>query len=103
MHFLMFLLSIAPSMMISKKPLLRKFDEKGNKRNYAATDGTQCQSCMHVSSSSSPLSSMSSTKLFVGGLAYATDEMGLKEAFQQYGEVDMTHYGCSNFSRQSYC
>ncbi|KAI3824089.1 hypothetical protein L1987_05537 [Smallanthus sonchifolius] len=31
--------------------------------------------------------SMSSAKLFVGGLAYATDEVGLREAFQQYGEV----------------
>nr|GEW92694.1 glycine-rich RNA-binding protein 4, mitochondrial-like [Tanacetum cinerariifolium] len=44
-----------------------------------------------LSSSSSPLfqtlRSMSSAKLFVGGLAYATDEVGLKEAFQQYGEV----------------
>ncbi|KAI3717014.1 hypothetical protein L1987_68313 [Smallanthus sonchifolius] len=30
---------------------------------------------------------MSSAKLFVGGLAYATDEVGLREAFQQYGEV----------------
>ncbi|KAL7610494.1 glycine-rich RNA-binding protein 4, mitochondrial [Lactuca sativa] len=46
---------------------------------------------MGLSSSNSPLfqsiRSMSSAKLFVGGLAYATDEMGLKEAFQQYGEV----------------
>lgn len=44
-----------------------------------------------LSSSNSPLfqtlRSMSSAKLFVGGLAYATDEVGLKEAFQQYGEV----------------
>nr|XP_043608752.1 glycine-rich RNA-binding protein 4, mitochondrial-like [Erigeron canadensis] len=31
--------------------------------------------------------SMSSAKLFVGGLSYGTDEMGLREAFQQYGEV----------------
>ncbi|KAD7478624.1 hypothetical protein E3N88_01760 [Mikania micrantha] len=42
-------------------------------------------------SSNSPffqaIRSMSSAKLFVGGLAYATDEMGLREAFQQYGEV----------------
>lgn len=30
---------------------------------------------------------MSSAKLFIGGLAYVTDEMGLKEAFEQYGEV----------------
>ncbi|CAI9276914.1 unnamed protein product [Lactuca saligna] len=46
---------------------------------------------MGLSSSNSPLfqsiRSMSSAKLFIGGLAYATDEMGLKEAFQQYGEV----------------
>ncbi|KAK1423349.1 hypothetical protein QVD17_18648 [Tagetes erecta] len=46
---------------------------------------------MGLSSSNSPffqaVRSMSSAKLFVGGLAYATDEVGLREAFQQYGEV----------------
>ncbi|KAI3699692.1 hypothetical protein L2E82_44130 [Cichorium intybus] len=46
---------------------------------------------MGLSSSNSPLfqsiRSMSSAKLFIGGLAYATDEIGLREAFQQYGEV----------------
>ncbi|XP_076926514.1 glycine-rich RNA-binding protein 4, mitochondrial-like [Bidens hawaiensis] len=46
---------------------------------------------MGLSSSNSPLfqaiRSMSSAKLFVGGLAYATDEMGLREAFQEFGEV----------------
>lgn len=31
--------------------------------------------------------SMSSSKLFVGGLSYGTDESSLKEAFAQYGEV----------------
>uniref|UniRef100_A0A5B6Z8Z6 RRM domain-containing protein n=1 Tax=Davidia involucrata TaxID=16924 RepID=A0A5B6Z8Z6_DAVIN len=30
---------------------------------------------------------MSSSKLFVGGLSYATDDMNLREAFAQYGEV----------------
>ncbi|KAK4346427.1 hypothetical protein RND71_032766 [Anisodus tanguticus] len=30
--------------------------------------------------------SMSSSKLFVGGLSYGTDESSLKEAFSQYGE-----------------
>ncbi|KAI3685031.1 hypothetical protein L6452_34262 [Arctium lappa] len=30
---------------------------------------------------------MSSSKLFVGGLAYATDEMSLREAFSAYGDV----------------
>ncbi|XP_071702731.1 glycine-rich RNA-binding protein 4, mitochondrial-like [Rutidosis leptorrhynchoides] len=43
------------------------------------------------SSTNSPIyqaiRSMSSAKLFVGGLSYATDEVGLREAFQQYGEV----------------
>ncbi|XP_051141201.1 glycine-rich RNA-binding protein 2, mitochondrial-like [Andrographis paniculata] len=29
----------------------------------------------------------SSSKLFVGGLSYSTDEMSLREAFSQYGEV----------------
>ncbi|PIN04094.1 RNA-binding protein musashi/mRNA cleavage and polyadenylation factor I complex, subunit HRP1 [Handroanthus impetiginosus] len=29
----------------------------------------------------------SSSKLFVGGLSYGTDEMSLREAFSQYGEV----------------
>ncbi|KAG7955067.1 hypothetical protein I3843_11G052400 [Carya illinoinensis] len=33
------------------------------------------------------LSSMSSSKLFIGGLSYATDEQSLKEAFAKYGEV----------------
>ncbi|NP_001312353.1 glycine-rich RNA-binding protein 3, mitochondrial-like precursor [Nicotiana tabacum] len=31
--------------------------------------------------------SMSSSKLFVGGLSYGTDESSLKEAFSQYGDV----------------
>ncbi|CAK9186012.1 unnamed protein product [Ilex paraguariensis] len=30
---------------------------------------------------------MSSSKLFVGGLSYGTDEMSLREAFAQHGEV----------------
>lgn len=30
---------------------------------------------------------MQSTKLFVGGLSYGTDEQKLTEAFSQYGEV----------------
>eukprot|EP00262_Sarcandra_glabra_P011703 TRINITY_DN286_c0_g2_i1.p1 TRINITY_DN286_c0_g2~~TRINITY_DN286_c0_g2_i1.p1 ORF type:complete len:286 (-),score=84.03 TRINITY_DN286_c0_g2_i1:342-1199(-) len=30
---------------------------------------------------------MSSSKLFVGGLSYSTDDMSLREAFTQYGEV----------------
>ncbi|KAL0450470.1 UNVERIFIED_CONTAM: Glycine-rich RNA-binding protein 3, mitochondrial [Sesamum latifolium] len=35
-----------------------------------------------------PIRSMSSSsKLFVGGLSYSTDEMSLREAFSQYGEV----------------
>ncbi|KAK9064828.1 hypothetical protein SSX86_016210 [Deinandra increscens subsp. villosa] len=46
---------------------------------------------MGLSSSNSMFSqairSMSSAKIFVGGLSYATDEVGLREAFQQYGEV----------------
>ncbi|KAJ0692514.1 putative RNA recognition motif domain, nucleotide-binding alpha-beta plait domain superfamily [Helianthus annuus] len=44
-----------------------------------------------LSSSNSPffqaIRSMSSAKLFVGGLSYGTDEMGLRQAFQEYGEV----------------
>ncbi|TMW88676.1 hypothetical protein EJD97_018258 [Solanum chilense] len=31
--------------------------------------------------------SMSSSKLFIGGLSYGTDESSLKETFSQYGEV----------------
>ncbi|KAA8547912.1 hypothetical protein F0562_004341 [Nyssa sinensis] len=30
---------------------------------------------------------MSSSKLFVGGLSYATDDLSLREVFSQYGEV----------------
>ncbi|XP_050257530.1 glycine-rich RNA-binding protein 3, mitochondrial-like [Quercus robur] len=33
------------------------------------------------------MSSMSSSKLFIGGLSYGTDEQSLKEAFAKYGEV----------------
>ncbi|CAJ1783321.1 unnamed protein product [Sphenostylis stenocarpa] len=31
--------------------------------------------------------SMSSAKLFVGGISYSTDDMSLREAFARYGEV----------------
>ncbi|XP_010539982.1 PREDICTED: glycine-rich RNA-binding protein 5, mitochondrial [Tarenaya hassleriana] len=31
--------------------------------------------------------SMSSSKVFVGGISYSTDEFGLKQAFSKYGEV----------------
>ena len=31
--------------------------------------------------------SMSSSKLFIGGISYSTDEMSLREAFARYGEV----------------
>ncbi|KAK1268110.1 hypothetical protein QJS04_geneDACA006953 [Acorus gramineus] len=30
---------------------------------------------------------MSSSKVFIGGLSYQTDEQSLKEAFAQYGDV----------------
>ncbi|KAK4794304.1 hypothetical protein SAY86_012298 [Trapa natans] len=30
---------------------------------------------------------ISSSKLFIGGISYGTDEMGLREAFSKYGEV----------------
>lgn len=31
--------------------------------------------------------SMSSAKLFIGGVSYSTDDSGLREAFSRYGEV----------------
>ncbi|KAK4271925.1 hypothetical protein QN277_020546 [Acacia crassicarpa] len=31
--------------------------------------------------------SMSSAKLFIGGVSYSTDDMGLREAFASYGEI----------------
>lgn len=31
--------------------------------------------------------SMSSAKLFIGGVSYSTDDMGLREAFARYGEI----------------
>ncbi|KAK7340633.1 hypothetical protein VNO77_21342 [Canavalia gladiata] len=42
-----------------------------------------------VSSSSvfQTIRSMSSAKLFVGGISYSTDDMSLREAFARYGEV----------------
>ncbi|KAL1216775.1 Glycine-rich RNA-binding protein 5 [Cardamine amara subsp. amara] len=48
------------------------------------------QTSTHVTASSSMLQSircMSSSKIFVGGISYSTDEFGLKEAFSKYGEV----------------
>lgn len=33
------------------------------------------------------MSSMSSSKLFIGGLSYQSDEQSLREAFAKYGEV----------------
>uniref|UniRef100_A0A1D1YC62 Glycine-rich RNA-binding protein 2, mitochondrial n=2 Tax=Anthurium amnicola TaxID=1678845 RepID=A0A1D1YC62_9ARAE len=33
------------------------------------------------------MSSVSSTRLFIGGLSYATDELTLKEAFASFGDV----------------
>ncbi|VVA95239.1 unnamed protein product [Arabis nemorensis] len=48
------------------------------------------QTSTHVTASSSMLQSircMSSSKIFVGGISYSTDEFGLREAFSKYGEV----------------
>ncbi|KAG7659523.1 RNA-binding domain superfamily [Arabidopsis suecica] len=48
------------------------------------------QTSSHVTASSSMLQSircMSSSKIFVGGISYSTDEFGLREAFSKYGEV----------------
>ncbi|KAG2313286.1 hypothetical protein Bca4012_027859 [Brassica carinata] len=48
------------------------------------------QTSTHVAASSSMLQSircMSSSKIFVGGISYSTDEFGLREAFSKYGEV----------------
>ncbi|CAA7043231.1 unnamed protein product [Microthlaspi erraticum] len=48
------------------------------------------QTSAHVTASSSMLQSircMSSSKIFVGGISYSTDEFGLREAFSKYGEV----------------
>ncbi|EOA35586.1 hypothetical protein CARUB_v10020798mg [Capsella rubella] len=48
------------------------------------------QTSTNVTASSSMLQSircMSSSKVFVGGISYSTDEFGLKEAFSKYGEV----------------
>ncbi|CAN6852616.1 unnamed protein product [Brassica oleracea] len=48
------------------------------------------QTSTHVTASNSMLQSircMSSSKIFVGGISYSTDEFGLREAFSKYGEV----------------
>ncbi|XP_056846131.1 glycine-rich RNA-binding protein 5, mitochondrial [Raphanus sativus] len=48
------------------------------------------QTSTHVTTSNSMLQSircMSSSKIFVGGISYSTDEFGLREAFSKYGEV----------------
>ncbi|CAF2139532.1 BnaA02g35600D [Brassica napus] len=48
------------------------------------------QTSTHVTASNSMLQSircMSSSKIFVGGISYSTDEFGLREAFSKYGQV----------------
>ncbi|GMN54289.1 hypothetical protein TIFTF001_023427 [Ficus carica] len=47
------------------------------------------------------MSSMSSSKLFIGGLSYQSDEQSLREAFAKYGEVvdDLEDLGLSPILR----
>nr|VDD22846.1 unnamed protein product [Brassica oleracea] len=45
------------------------------------------QTSNYVTVSNSILQSISSSKIFVGGISYSTDEFGLREAFSKYGQV----------------
>ncbi|KAK6129137.1 hypothetical protein DH2020_037115 [Rehmannia glutinosa] len=58
--------------------LLKHSASKNVTLGFSASNASLLQAVRSMSTSS---------KLFVGGLSYSTDEMSLREAFSQYGEV----------------
>lgn len=59
----------------------------GNVLKHGVGKSTHLELSVSNASLFQAIRSMSSSKLFVGGLSYGTDESSLKEAFSQYGEV----------------
>ncbi|KAK4347811.1 hypothetical protein RND71_034150 [Anisodus tanguticus] len=63
------------------------FNRIGNMLKQSVSRHTNLELCASRTSLYQAIRSMSSSKLFVGGLSYGTDETSLREAFSQHGEV----------------
>ncbi|XP_059283706.1 glycine-rich RNA-binding protein 4, mitochondrial-like isoform X1 [Lycium ferocissimum] len=63
------------------------FNRIGNMLKQSVSKHTNLELCASRTSLYQAIRSMSSSKLFVGGLSYGTDETSLREAFSQHGEV----------------
>lgn len=63
------------------------FNRIGNMLQQSVSRQTNLELCASRTSLYQAIRSMSSSKLFVGGLSYGTDETSLREAFSQHGEV----------------
>ncbi|XP_052179589.1 glycine-rich RNA-binding protein 3, mitochondrial [Diospyros lotus] len=63
------------------------FSKAGNILKQTVTRHINSEVCGSTPSIFQVMRSMSSSKLFVGGISYATDDMSLREAFDKYGEV----------------
>lgn len=63
------------------------FNRIGNMLRQSVSRHTNMELCASRTSLYQAIRSMSSSKLFVGGLSYGTDETSLQEAFSQYGQV----------------
>nr|XP_025885049.1 glycine-rich RNA-binding protein 4, mitochondrial [Solanum lycopersicum] len=63
------------------------FNRIGNMLKQSVSRHTNLELCATRTSLYQAIRSMSSSKLFVGGLSYGTDETSLREAFSQHGQV----------------
>ncbi|MCD7460196.1 hypothetical protein HAX54_043054 [Datura stramonium] len=63
------------------------FNRIGNMLKQSVSRHTNLELCASRTSFYQAIRSMSSSKLFVGGLSYGTDETSLREAFSQHGQV----------------
>ncbi|KAG5621537.1 hypothetical protein H5410_006755 [Solanum commersonii] len=63
------------------------FNRIGNMLKHSVSRHTNLELCASRTSLYQAIRSMSSSKLFVGGLSYGTDETSLREAFSQHGQV----------------
>ncbi|XP_006363431.1 glycine-rich RNA-binding protein blt801-like [Solanum tuberosum] len=63
------------------------FNRIGNMLKQSVSRHTNLELCASRTSLYQAIRSMSSSKLFVGGLSYGTDETSLREAFSQHGQV----------------